>query len=158
MGLLRRIGTILGFLKDDPHAGDDDDDDHHHHQTTPDSLPRRPRKGFSVQVAVAAAASGGGGDKPNAAPIVVPCSVGEGGVQGFRWYGRRLRIDEDGDVADEFLDEVSPPDSSGAQDQRALHRFVVKYSTRPAPVRKQIIALNGNIHPSMEYQGMLRWV
>ena len=31
--------------------------------------------------------------------------------QGFRWYTRRLRIDEDGDVADEFLDEIIPEGS-----------------------------------------------
>ncbi|KAJ6820848.1 uncharacterized protein M6B38_393880 [Iris pallida] len=155
MGLMRRIGSILGFLKDDsPHAAGDDDDDDHHHRTTPDALPRRPRKGFSVQVPVPASAT----EKPYAGPIVVPCSLGEGGVQGFRWYGGRLRIDEDGDVADEFLDEVLPPDNSGAEEQSAPHRFAVKYSTRPAPVRKQIIAVNGNIHPSMDYQGMLRWV
>ncbi|PWZ10383.1 Vesicle-fusing ATPase [Zea mays] len=30
---------------------------------------------------------------------------------GFRWYTRRLRIDEDGDVADEFLDEIIPEGS-----------------------------------------------
>ena len=78
--------------------------------------------------------------------------------QGFRWYGRRLRIDEDGDVADEFLDEVLPLDRSGSQQHTTLPRFEVKYNTRPAPVRKQAIAINGNVHPSMEYKGMLRWV
>uniref|UniRef100_A0A804QZU7 malate dehydrogenase n=1 Tax=Zea mays TaxID=4577 RepID=A0A804QZU7_MAIZE len=31
--------------------------------------------------------------------------------KGFRWYTRRLRIDEDGGVADEFLDEIIPEGS-----------------------------------------------
>lgn len=29
-------------------------------------------------------------------------------LQGLRWYAKRLQVDEDGDVADEFLDEVLP--------------------------------------------------
>ncbi|ONK56036.1 uncharacterized protein A4U43_C10F3470 [Asparagus officinalis] len=101
---------------------------------------------------------GEGGVQAVAGPVIVPCNIGEGGVQGFRWYGRRLRIDEDGDVADEFLDEVLPQDRSMSQEHRTLPRFEVKYNTRPAPVRKQAITINGNVHPSMEYKGMLRWV
>lgn len=79
-------------------------------------------------------------------------------VQGFWWYGRRLRIDEDGDVADEFLDEILSPTSSGDESRAAQPRFEVKYTTRPAPVRKQAITIDGNVHPSMEFQGLLRWV
>lgn len=151
MGILKRLGSIFGFLKDDPHSaggggiGEDDED------RTAERLPRRPTKGFSVQVPVAS-------DKATAGPVLVPCNIGEGGVQGFRWYGRRLRIDEDGDVADEFLNEVPIAAESNSHEQKALPTFEVKYNTRPASVRKQTIAINGNVHPSMEYKGMLRWV
>ncbi|KAB5512596.1 hypothetical protein DKX38_029624 [Salix brachista] len=33
-------------------------------------------------------------------------------IWGLRWYAKRLRIDEDGDVANEFFDEVLPDTSS----------------------------------------------
>ncbi|OVA01258.1 hypothetical protein BVC80_1653g58 [Macleaya cordata] len=80
---------------------------------------------------------------------------------GLKWYARSLRIDEDGDVADEFLDEVLQPAevSCGADDRRQLpKKFEVKYSTRPAKVRKQVITVDGKIHQSVEYQGKLQWV
>lgn len=70
MGILRRLGSILGFGKDEPHGGGDEDDD----DRTVESVPRRRTRGYSVQVPVAA-------DKPSAGPILVPCSLGEGGVQ-----------------------------------------------------------------------------
>jgi hypothetical protein len=81
--------------------------------------------------------------------------------QGFRWYTRRLRIDEDGDVADEFLDEVTPegPMSSDAGSS-AVGRFQVKYTTNPTSLlpRKQVVAIDGDIRHSLEHQGRLRWV
>ncbi|PKA47740.1 hypothetical protein AXF42_Ash014517 [Apostasia shenzhenica] len=143
MGFLRRIGAILGFVRDEAQVVVEEG------EGPGDSPPRR--RGFSIQVPVAI-------EKHNVGPVLVPCSLGEGGVQGFRWYSRRLRIDEDGDVADEFLDEVLLPMSSDAAELSAQPRFEVKYTTRPAPVRKQAISLDGNVHPCMEYQGMLRWV
>ncbi|KAH0448954.1 hypothetical protein IEQ34_022754 [Dendrobium chrysotoxum] len=146
MGFFRRIGTILGFVKEEAHAVGEEDGD-----KINDSAQRRPGRGFSVQVPVAA-------EKPSLGPVIIPCSLGEGGVQGFRWYSRRLRVDEDGDVADEFLDEIQPPTSSGDESHAAKPRFEVKYTTRPAPVRKQAITIDGNVHPCMEHQGMLRWV
>lgn len=79
--------------------------------------------------------------------------------QGFRWYTRRLRMDEDGDVADEFLSEViaqMPP----THNQIAPPKFQVKYNTRPTAMamRKQVIVADGNVHQSLEYQGRLQWV
>ena len=79
--------------------------------------------------------------------------------QGFRWYTRRLRIDEDGDVADEFLDEVLP-ESSNNSDASPAGRFQVKYNTRPTALamRKQTVAADGDIRHSLEHQGKLQWV
>ena len=61
------------------------------------------------------------------------------GQQGFKWCARRLLVDEDGDVADEFFDEASP-DSS-----RSRPIFCVKHSTRPAVVRRQTLAADGSV-------------
>lgn len=110
------------------------------------------RRGFSVQVPVPV-------DRPAAGPVLMPCAPGDGGVQGFRWYTRRLRIDEDGDVADEFLEEVLP-ESLINNDASPVGRFQVKYNTRPTALamRKQTIAIDGDIRHSLEYQGQLQWV
>ncbi|KAL2489316.1 uncharacterized protein Fot_42608 [Forsythia ovata] len=111
-----------------------------------------PRKGFSVPVQVAV-------ERAQLGPIIVPCNSGDGGLQGLRWYARRLRIDEDGDVADEFLDEL-PADMSMSTENnnRKLPRFEVKYSTKPAKVRNQALLPNGKIQQHVEYQGRLEWV
>ncbi|KAG8058014.1 hypothetical protein GUJ93_ZPchr0002g25950 [Zizania palustris] len=90
-------------------------------------------RGFAVQVSVPVDRSGPGA-------VLVPCPQGDGGVQGFRWYTRKLRIDEDGDVADEFFDEVVP-ESLINNDATPVGRFQVKHNTRSAALamRKQII-------------------
>ncbi|RWV98314.1 hypothetical protein GW17_00038848 [Ensete ventricosum] len=54
-----------------------------------------PRPGALAPVAV---------ERPSVGPVIVPCDPGEGGRP--PWYKRRLRMDEYGDVADEFLSEV----------------------------------------------------
>ncbi|XVF11021.1 hypothetical protein REPUB_Repub07fG0233300 [Reevesia pubescens] len=57
------------------------------------------------------------------------------GILGLKWYAKCLRIDEDGDVADEFLDEVlpeTPGAASGENEQKPFPKFEVKYSTRPS--------------------------
>eukprot|EP00270_Netrium_digitus_P001051 TRINITY_DN11164_c0_g1_i1.p1 TRINITY_DN11164_c0_g1~~TRINITY_DN11164_c0_g1_i1.p1 ORF type:complete len:176 (-),score=7.76 TRINITY_DN11164_c0_g1_i1:409-936(-) len=38
-------------------------------------------------------------------PVVRLAASGDGGVQGLQWYVAGMRVDEDGDVADEFLRE-----------------------------------------------------
>lgn len=80
-------------------------------------------------------------------------------AQGLRWYARRLRIDEDGDVADEFLDEV-PADTfpNTENHNKKLPRFEVKYSTKPAKVKSQVLLPDGKIQQQVEYQGRLEWV
>uniref|UniRef100_A0A0A9DF58 Uncharacterized protein n=1 Tax=Arundo donax TaxID=35708 RepID=A0A0A9DF58_ARUDO len=153
MGFFRRIAGFLGISRDDA--------DHHDSSSSAAAaeLPQdraaaahRTRRGFSVQVPVPVERQGPG-------PVLVPFPHGDGGVQGFRWYTRRLRIDEDGDVADEFLDEVVP-ESSINNDGSPVGRFQVKYNTRPTALamKKQIIAVDGDIRHSLEHQGQLRWV
>lgn len=76
--------------------------------------------------------------------------------QGLKWYAKRVRVDEDGDVADEFLDEILP-ETSGQDDHRPMPKFQVKYSTRPVKVRDQMVT-PGNIHQNVEFKGRLQWV
>jgi hypothetical protein len=80
-------------------------------------------------------------------------------IQGLRWYAKRLRIDEDGDVADEFLEEVLPETSTNTEDhQRPFPKFEVKYSTRPAKVKNLLLSLDGKIRQCVEHKGRLQWV
>ncbi|KAI3692053.1 hypothetical protein L6452_31862 [Arctium lappa] len=66
------------------------------------------RKGISVSVQVL-------DDRAHEiGPVIVSCPAGDGGIQGLNWRTRRLKIDEDGDVADEFL-EIFPETSSNTQ-------------------------------------------
>lgn len=78
--------------------------------------------------------------------------------QGLRWYAKRLRIDEDGDVADEFFDELLPEVSSDRDNQRPLPSFKVKYNTHPALVKNQVLTIDGGIRQNVEFQGRLQWV
>ncbi|KAG6390538.1 hypothetical protein SASPL_148276 [Salvia splendens] len=80
-------------------------------------------------------------------------------VWGLRWYARRLKMDEDGDVADEFLDEVSPDTlrSVGAHKSPAP-RFEVKNSTKPVKVRNLELLPNGKIQHLVEHHGKLEWL
>ncbi|XP_062218072.1 uncharacterized protein LOC133918287 [Phragmites australis] len=155
MGFFRRIAGFLGISRDD---ADHPDSSSSAAAAAAAELPQdraaahAARRGFSVQVPVPVERQGPG-------PVLVPCPQGDGGVQGFRWYTRRLRIDEDGNVADEFLDEVVP-ESSMSSDASPVGRFEVKYNTRPTALamKKQIIAVDGDIRHSLEYQGQLQWV
>lgn len=79
-------------------------------------------------------------------------------IQGLRWYAKRLRIDEDGDVANEFLDEVLPQTPTNTENQRKLPRFEVKYSARPVKVKNQMLSVDGKIQQCVEHQGKLQWV
>ncbi|XP_072985357.1 uncharacterized protein [Typha latifolia] len=153
MGFLRRVAGLFGLGRDEAHeatdggAGGEGGDDR-----TANTAASSTTRGFGVQIPVAV-------DRPVAGPVLVACDLGEGGVQGFRWYTRRLRIDEDGDVADEFLDEIVT-EMSCTDNQIAVPKFQVKYNTRPTALamRKQTVAIDGNIRQSLEYRGKLRWV
>lgn len=113
---------------------------------------RLPRKGFSVPVQVPV-------ERAPLPPLLVACPEGDGGIQGLNWYARCLRIDEDGDVADEFLDEDSPDISTSTEEQsRPLPRFKVKCSTKNAEVKKQKLLPNGRIQHLVEHHGRLKWV
>ncbi|XP_052171100.1 uncharacterized protein LOC127787211 [Diospyros lotus] len=145
MRFFKRIAGFLGFAK----AEGEDDVDADGNGVDPHLT----RKGFSVAVQVPV-------DRPQLGPVLVPCSVGSGGVQGLRWHARRLRIDEDGDVADEFLDEILPlPESlPGQNDQhQSFPKFEVKYNARLATVKKQELA-DGRVRHRVEFQGRLQWV
>ncbi|KAG1359383.1 hypothetical protein COCNU_08G008290 [Cocos nucifera] len=155
MGFFRRIAGFLGLVRDEANetaargrGGGEEEKD----KRTGKSLPRGRAKGFSVHVPVTV-------ERPSVGPVLIPCGPGEGGVQGFRWYTRRLRIDEDGDVADEFLYETVPWTSSTDR-QMTRPRLQVKYSNWPTAkaMRKQVIAVEGNIKLCLEYRGNLRWV
>ncbi|XP_008788677.2 uncharacterized protein LOC103706379 isoform X2 [Phoenix dactylifera] len=153
MGFFRRMAGFLGIGRDDGNepdgggGGEVEEEDRMGKR-----LPRGRAKGFSVQVPHVV-------ERSSVGPVLIPCSPGEGGVQGFRWYTRKLRIDEDGDVADEFLDEIGP-EAHSINTQMTLPRFQVKYNTRSTAMamRKQVMAVDGNIKQRLEYQGKLRWV
>ncbi|XP_075485861.1 uncharacterized protein LOC142525449 [Primulina tabacum] len=111
-----------------------------------------PRKGFGVPVQVHV-------ERAPLPPLLVPCPEGDGGLQGLNWYAKHLRIDEDGDVADEFLDEDSPDISTSMEEQnRPLPRFKVKHSTKRAEVKKQELLPNGRIRHLVEHHGRQEWV
>ncbi|MQL74216.1 hypothetical protein Taro_006560 [Colocasia esculenta] len=78
--------------------------------------------------------------------------------KGFKWYGEKLKVDEDGDVADEFLDEVLPEEVPGTDNQCVFPTFKINYSTRPAAVKKQIFASDGIVRQGVEHRGRLQWV
>ncbi|PAN03807.1 hypothetical protein PAHAL_1G022900 [Panicum hallii] len=161
MGLFRRISGFFGISRDDADHPDSSSSNAAAAVEFPQdraaaaaaaAAAHGARRGFSVQVPVPVERQGPG-------PVLVPCPQGDGGVQGFRWYTRKLRIDEDGDVADEFLDEVIP-ESSINNNASPVGRFQPKYNTKPASLalRKQIIAVDGDVRHSLEHQGQLQWV
>ncbi|KAJ9536864.1 hypothetical protein OSB04_029597 [Centaurea solstitialis] len=82
------------------------------------------RKGISVSVEVPADVIG---------PVIVACPAGDGGVQGLNWLTRRLKIDEDGDVAHEFLEEVFIETTSSTRDfhHPTFSKFQVNLSNKP---------------------------
>lgn len=83
-------------------------------------------------------------------------------IQGLGWCAKRLRINEEGDVAHEFLDEVSPETSSGTAEEghrkQLGPKFQVHYGTRPAKVKDQVVTHHGGMQHYVEYQGRLTWV
>ncbi|MQL91323.1 hypothetical protein Taro_023936 [Colocasia esculenta] len=79
--------------------------------------------------------------------------------QGFKWYGERLKVDEDGDVADEFLYEVLLPEEAPRLDTcEARPVFKIRHGAQPAAVRNQVMVAEGSVRHSVEHRGRLRWV
>ncbi|KAK7367671.1 hypothetical protein VNO80_09689 [Phaseolus coccineus] len=152
MGLLRKIAGFLGLGNHDHDSKDAAADEH---DVQPRTTPHRvreagPRKGFSVPAQVFV-------DRHHLAPVLTPSTSGDGGLQGLGWYAKRLRMDEDGDVADEFLDEVSStlPEGLAEDHHKTQARFKVKNGTKAVRVNKQIL-LDGKIIPHcVEHQGRL---
>ncbi|GFP86927.1 hypothetical protein PHJA_000836500 [Phtheirospermum japonicum] len=160
MGLFKRLAGLLGFARDDEHHQHDDAAADSAVPATSSGAPtppafasakHLPRRGFSVPVQVPV-------ERAPPPPLLVFCPAGDGGIQGLRWYARRLRIDEDGDIADEFLDEISPDTSTSIDNNPLQSRFEVKYSTKPAKVKNLALLPNGKIQHLVEYQGRLEWV
>ncbi|KAE8693151.1 Detected protein of confused Function [Hibiscus syriacus] len=159
MRFFRRIAGLFGFARDDAHEVNDQENDHQSDNKTPGNRPvfqetGLPRRGFSVPVQVAV-------DRSQPGPVLLPSTSGDGGVQGLKWYAKCLRIDEDGDVADEFLDEVLQETSGAASEeneQKPYPKFEVKYSTRRAKVKTQVMSHDGKVQQCVEYQGRLKWV
>ncbi|KAL1543685.1 hypothetical protein AAHA92_20627 [Salvia divinorum] len=162
MGLFKKIAGLFGLGKDEDQQHRDGDAAAETAAPPPFSVPSAeaatasaqhlPRRGFSVPVQVPV-------ERGPPPPLLVFCPSGDGGVQGLRWYAGRLRIDEDGDVADEFLDEVPPESSRGvAAHESPVPRFEVKYSTKPAKVRSLALLPNGKIQHLVEHQGKLEWL
>ncbi|XP_016492921.1 uncharacterized protein LOC107812367 [Nicotiana tabacum] len=153
MGIFRRLAGFLGFSKDEGQEVREDveeEDDIGGGAQNNNNVPLR--KGFSVPVQVAVPR-----DVPG--PILIPCNTGHGGVQGLRWYAKRLRIDEDGDVANEFLSEIQrDTPSSTEENHRKFPRFELKYSTKPAKVTSQALSTSGTIKHRVEYLGRLEWI
>ncbi|KAL6178552.1 hypothetical protein ACLB2K_050070 [Fragaria x ananassa] len=153
MGFFKKILVNLGFSKDDDHEVKDKEEEDDDDASQPRSQAQfrdsgLPRKGFSVPVQVAV-------DRPLSGPILIPCRSGDGGVQGLRWHAKRLRMDEDGDVADEFMDEVFSDTSASSRGNRRLE---VKSSTRPAKVKSQALSEDGRIQQRVEYRGRSLWI
>lgn len=78
--------------------------------------------------------------------------------QGLDWYVKRLKMDEDGDLADEFLDEVSSekPEGHAVDHHKTQARFKPNNATKSVRVKKQIL-LDGKIIPQIveSHQGRL---
>ncbi|CAH9120061.1 unnamed protein product [Cuscuta europaea] len=161
MGLFRKFAGFLGFVKDEA------EEVHEENGNADSNLPysqaveaaaaqahHLPRKGFSIPIQVQVE------KPPLPGPIIFPCTLGDGGVQGLRWYGKGLKVDEDGDVADEFISEIHPENLGNEQGQkRQFPRFEVKFETRQAKVRNQaLLSPDGKIQLCVELHGRLKWI
>ncbi|KAL0834180.1 hypothetical protein Bca101_086069 [Brassica carinata] len=141
MGFLKKLAGVFGFGQEAVKNEEDDtvidsgDGDKRRENNQPRFRETRlPRKGFGVPVQVAV-------ERSQLGPVLQPCSAGDGGIQGLRWYTKRLRVDEDGDVADEFLEEGDKP--TNAEDDhssKTMPRLEAKRKTKPAKVRRLVVS------------------
>lgn len=162
MGLLRRISGFLGFSKEEGNEVRAVEDNGNGIVTpSADDVAAAAaaaqaqnvqRRGFSVPIQVPV-------ERAQFGPILVRCSSRDGGVQGLRWYAKRLRIDEDGDVADEFLEEIHRDTPSSTEEHHKQYpKFELKYTTKPAKVTSQALSAAGKIQHRVEHQGKLEWI
>lgn len=70
-------------------------------------------------------------------------------MQGLRWYADKLRVDDDGDVAQEFLSEVIP-ETPGPYNTRRPPRFESVPRTRPVKLKGDVCTHDGNVHQHVE--------
>lgn len=77
-------------------------------------------------------------------------------IQGLAWYAKCLRVDEDGDVAEEFLEEVIPEVQTSTTDHsKPFPRFQINNRNRPAKVENQVILQEGKLQQCIKHQGRL---
>ncbi|KAD6453630.1 hypothetical protein R6Q59_015475 [Mikania micrantha] len=160
MRFLKRLVGFLGFGHHEVNKESEDEIDENGHNN-PNSTEEihqyidsnLPRKGFSVSVQVPV-------DKSRQiGPILEPCPAGDGGVQGLQWYTRCLKIDEDGDVADEFLEEVFTETVANSNaPQTTWSEFQVKLTTKPAKARNPCLTRDGTIQHYVKHHGRLQLV
>ncbi|KAI3828697.1 hypothetical protein L1987_02805 [Smallanthus sonchifolius] len=154
MRLMKRLAGFLGIgnhevnkdSEEETDANPNSTEETHHYVDT-----NLRRKGFSVPVQVPV-------DKAHKiGPILVPCPAGDGGVQGLQWYTSSLKIDEDGDVADEFLEEVFHETVANAP-QKTRSEFQVKLTTKPAKAKDPCLSRKGTVQHTVKYHGRLQLV
>lgn len=77
--------------------------------------------------------------------------------QGLSWYTKRLKVDEDGDVGDEFLEEGEKPTNSEDDHNciKTMPRLQIKSKTIPAKVRGLVVSSDGKLQQCIEHQGKL---
>ncbi|KAL9287237.1 hypothetical protein AtEden1_Chr4g0294191 [Arabidopsis thaliana] len=151
MGFFKKLAGVFGFGQEVLKNEEDDIDvygDGGNQQRFRET--GLPRKGFGVPVQVAV-------ERSQLGPLLQPCANGDGGIQGLRWYTKRLRVDEDGDVADEFLEEGEK--STNAEDGhnciKTMPRFQIKRKTKPVKVRGLVVSSDGKLQQCIEHQGRL---
>ncbi|XP_076940751.1 uncharacterized protein LOC143610053 [Bidens hawaiensis] len=158
MRFFKRIVGYLGFGNHEVNKDSEDDDNNNNHNVNAHNHPNSvdqdhshlPRRGFSVSVQVPV-------DKSHQiGPVLVPCPAGDGGVQGLQWYTRGLKIDEDGDVADEFLEEVFS--ETAENEVKTWSTFEVKLTAKPAKARNPCLSREGTVQHTVKYHGRLQLI
>lgn len=77
-------------------------------------------------------------------------------MQGLKWYSERLRVDDDGDVAEEFLSEVVSPGPSSRS--WPPHLEAVR-QTKPVKLKGPVCTHDGNVDQFVvESSGRNLWV
>nr|GEY40681.1 hypothetical protein [Tanacetum cinerariifolium] len=138
MGPWKKLMGFLGFGNQDSNTLEEEEEEeeeiNNHH---------RNRYGINVKAPVV----------NQLAPLLVPCLRADGGLQGLRWYTQRLKVDEDGDVAHEFIEEVFLETTSNtAVHCKQFPIFEVKLNTKNAKARNPVLSSEGKIQQYVEFQ------